>query len=55
MFSCWSSLVIPSVLLQVVVDHGALELDGVFQLIAEGERLPVDFSKELEVIWPFFI
>lgn len=35
---------------QVVVDHGALELDGVFQLIAEGERLPVDFSKELEAL-----
>ena len=40
-------------LLQVVEDHESLELDGVFQLIAEGEILPVYFSKELEVIWPF--
>lgn len=35
---------------QVVEDQGALELDGVFQLIAEGERLPVDFSKQLEAL-----
>jgi len=35
---------------QVVEDRGALELDGVFKLIAEGERLPVDFSKELEAL-----
>eukprot|EP00252_Welwitschia_mirabilis_P022400 TRINITY_DN6049_c0_g2_i1.p1 TRINITY_DN6049_c0_g2~~TRINITY_DN6049_c0_g2_i1.p1 ORF type:complete len:888 (-),score=202.20 TRINITY_DN6049_c0_g2_i1:441-2870(-) len=33
---------------EVVDDDGALELDAVFKLISDGERLPVDFSKELE-------
>ncbi|XP_057817430.2 lysine-specific demethylase JMJ17 isoform X1 [Cryptomeria japonica] len=35
---------------QVVADHGALELDEVFKFIAAGERLPVDFRKELAAL-----
>eukprot|EP01018_Ginkgo_biloba_P033354 Gb_26073 [translate_table: standard] len=35
---------------QVVADHGALELDEVFKLIAEGESVPVDFGKLLAAL-----
>lgn len=34
---------------QVSVDAGALELHKVFELIAEGENIPVHFDKELKV------
>lgn len=34
---------------QVSSDSGALELHKVFELIAEGESLPVHFDKELKV------
>lgn len=38
-------------LLQVVLDSGALSLDKVFELIAEGEKLPVYLEKELKVTY----
>lgn len=35
--------------MQVASDAGALELSEVFNLIKEGEALPVYFDKEMEV------
>ena len=35
--------------MQVVSDAGALELSEVFNLIKEGEALPIQFDKEMEV------
>ncbi|XP_020527065.1 lysine-specific demethylase 5B isoform X1 [Amborella trichopoda] len=35
---------------QVASDYGLLELDKVFQLITEGENLPIHFEKELELL-----
>jgi len=36
-------------MMQVVGDNGNLELDKVFELIAEGENLGIHFEKELKV------
>lgn len=36
--------------MQVASDNGDLELDKVFELIAEGENLPIHFEKELKVL-----
>ncbi|KAK1265891.1 putative lysine-specific demethylase JMJ14 [Acorus gramineus] len=35
---------------KVAADSGALELDEVFKLIAEGEKLPIHFEKELKLL-----
>lgn len=35
--------------LQVVTDSGALALEDVFELISEGENLPVHAEQELQV------
>ena len=34
---------------QVATDSGALSLDKVFELVVEGENLPVDVDEELKV------
>lgn len=34
---------------QVAVDCGALSLDKVFEIVGEGEKLPVDVNEELKV------
>lgn len=43
------NLVLLSILVQVTTDSGALSLDKVYQLITEGENLPVSVEKELKV------
>lgn len=40
------------VVIQVACDSGELALDLVYGLIAEGEKLSVDFEKELKVHAP---
>lgn len=40
---------------QVAADSGALGLDGVYELIAEGESLPVCLKRELEVTNHIFL
>ncbi|XP_027329808.1 lysine-specific demethylase 5B isoform X2 [Abrus precatorius] len=35
---------------KVAIDFGALDLDKVFELVAEGENLPVDVTEELRIL-----